>query len=162
MKLETIGVGGGCHWCTEAVFTALQGVQTVQQGFIKSVPPHDNFSEAVIVEYDPEVIPLNVIIDIHLRTHAATSNHTMREKYRSAIYTYSNEQSENVDQILTQLQSHFDKKIITQTLPFGAFRSSDEKYQNYGVKNSGGQFCKTYIDPKLSMLRVKYSKRVKN
>lgn len=162
MTLETIGVGGGCHWCTEAVFTALRGVQTVQQGFINSVPPHDGFSEAVIVEFDPDKIPLKVIIDIHLRTHAATSNHSMREKYRSAIYTYSDEQSEKIDQILTELQSNFDKKIITQTLPFGAFKLSDEKYQNYGVKNSNGQFCKTYIDPKLSMLRIKYSKLVKS
>ena len=43
---EKVGLGGGCHWCTEAVFEALRGVVQVKQGFIRAAPPHDAFSEA--------------------------------------------------------------------------------------------------------------------
>ena len=51
--VEQIGLGGGCHWCTEAVFQSLIGVQNVAQGFIKSLPPADTWSEAVIVNFEP-------------------------------------------------------------------------------------------------------------
>ncbi len=159
---EKIGFGGGCHWCTEAVFNQLIGIQNVQQGFIKSNAPNNYFSEAVIVEFDDEQIPLSELIEIHLRTHASTSNHSMREKYRSAIYTYTDEQTANATIILKQLQVGFEKPLITQALPFVEFRSSEEKYQNYFDKNAEGQFCKTYIDPKLNMLRRKYSSIVKS
>ncbi len=52
------GFGGGCHWCTEAVFRSLCGVQTVRQGFIASDPPQDSYSEAVVVTWDPDEITL--------------------------------------------------------------------------------------------------------
>lgn len=158
---EKIGFGGGCHWCTEAVFNHLIGIFKVQQGFIKSAPPNDYFSEAVVIEFNPQTIPLRELIEIHLRTHASTSNHSMREKYRSAIYSFTDEQTASATGILKQLQEGFDKKLITQVLPFMEFQSSEEKYQNYFNKNAEGQFCKTYIDPKLSLLRQKYRSLIK-
>lgn len=158
---EKIGFGGGCHWCTEAVFNQLIGIFKVHQGFIKSAPPNDYFSEAVVIEFNPQEIPLNELIEIHLRTHASTSNHSMRKKYRSAIYTYTDEQAADVTSILKQLQTGFEKKLITQVLPFVEFQSSEEKYQNYFDKNAEGQFCKTYIDPKLNLLRQKYSSLIR-
>lgn len=80
MMTEKIGFGGGCHWCTEAVFNALSGIINVQQGFIKSPAPNDYFSEAVIVEFEPNEIPIETLIEIHLRTHSSTSDHKMRKK----------------------------------------------------------------------------------
>lgn len=157
MMTEKIGFGGGCHWCTEAVFNALSGIRDVQQGFIKSSAPNNYFSEAVIVEFEPSEIPVETLIEIHLRTHSSTSDHKMRKKYRSAIYTFSDDQAETAIQTLRQLQSQFDKPLVTQVLPFEEFKSSDDKFQNYFEKNAGGQFCKTYIDPKLSLIRQKYS-----
>lgn len=96
--LERIGFGGGCggcHWCTEAVFQSLKGIQHVAQGFIKSRPPAGTWSEAVIVTYDPTKIDLATLIEIHLQTHACTSEHKMRSKYRSAIYTFDEDQQIN-------------------------------------------------------------------
>ncbi|WP_317040044.1 peptide-methionine (S)-S-oxide reductase [Flavobacterium tructae] len=86
--MNTIGFGGGCHWCTEAVFDFFKGVTNVQQGWIKSEAPDDTFSEAVLVDFDSRIIPLEVLIEAHLITHSSTSNHSMREKYRSAIYFF--------------------------------------------------------------------------
>ena len=158
---EKINFGGGCHWCTEAVFNQLIGIFKVHQGVIKSVPPNDYFSEAVVIEFNPQEIPLKALIEIHLRTHASTSNHRMREKYRSAIYTHTDEQAASVTSILKELQTGFDKKLITQVLPFVEFQASEEKYQNYFDKNAEGQFCKTYIDPKLNLLRKQYSSLIR-
>jgi len=53
-----IGFGGGCHWCTEAIFESLRGVQRVQQGFACSHPPAEQYSEAVLVDFDNECLPL--------------------------------------------------------------------------------------------------------
>lgn len=161
MNHARIGFGGGCHWCTEAVFNALRGVEQVSQGFIKSDPPHDSFSEAVLVDYRPAEIPLEVLIEIHLRTHSSTSNHQMRGKYRSAVYTFSIEQSAATQDALATLQSAFDLKLVTQVLQHVAFRASDEQFANYQEKNADGPFCERYIDPKLDLLRDKYGDWVK-
>jgi peptide-methionine (S)-S-oxide reductase len=162
MNMVTIGFGGGCHWCTESVFKALRGVTQVSQGYIQSLPPHHSFSEAVVVNYDDREIALDLLIEIHLRTHASTSNHKMRGKYRSAIYTFSQTQAWEADNILAKLQVEFEKKLVTQILPHRAFKASDERFVNYGEKNADGPFCKAYIDPKLSLLREEYRKWVKS
>ena len=157
MSSAKIGFGGGCHWCTEAVFQYLRGVGSVEQGFIKSDPPHDTFSEAVIVTFDPDVIPLDVLIEVHLRTHASTSAHKMRGNYRSAVYTNSNAQTKTVRNVIIALQAGFDTPLITMTLPLKAFKASDERYQDYYNSNADKPFCKTYIDPKLSKIRSRFA-----
>ncbi|SFR48356.1 peptide-methionine (S)-S-oxide reductase [Litoreibacter janthinus] len=153
MNQIKIGFGGGCHWCTEAVFQSLRGVSKVEQGFIKSIAPHDGFSEAVVVKFDPDVIPLKVLIDVHLRTHASTSQHKMRGKYRSAVYTYSSDQADCVQRHIKEAQSDFDEPIVTMTLPFDGFKPSLERFQRYYETNPRKPFCTAYIDPKLSKIR---------
>ncbi len=153
-----IGLGGGCHWCTEAVFANLRGVLQVKQGFIASTSGDTSFSEAVIVNFDPKLINLTTLIEIHLHTHASTSNHKMRGKYRSAIYSFALDQHSQSMGILDDLRSTFSADLVTRVLPFCSFRASPEKYQRYFEKNADGPFCKAYIDPKLALLRKKFSK----
>lgn len=153
-----IGFGGGCHWCTEAVFQSLRGVSKVEQGFIKSFAPDDTFSEAVIVTFDPQAIPLDVLIDVHLRTHASTSLHKMRGKYRSAVYVFSQEQAADALRQISDLQKSFDDPIVTSTLVFDGFEPSLEQFHNYYLTDTEKPFCKTYIDPKLSKIRQRFSR----
>ncbi|MGH1578834.1 peptide-methionine (S)-S-oxide reductase [Planktotalea sp.] len=157
MSQDTIGFGGGCHWCTEAVFQSLRGVSNVEQGFIKSFAPHDNYSEAVVVTFDAALIPLKVLIEVHLRTHASTSQHKMRAKYRSAIYVYSSAQADSVQRHVKEAQGDFDQQIVTMTLAFNGFKASPEQFQKYYETNSEKPFCRTYIDPKLSEIRRLFS-----
>ena len=156
-----IGFGGGCHWCTEAVFLSLNGVKTVSQGWIGSKIPYEDFSEAVLIEFDPEIISLKDLINIHLHTHRSTSNHSMREKYRSAIYFFSDAQKSEVESILKELQNDFEKKLITKTLPYSEFKPSLEEHQNYYFNNPEKPFCKTYINPKLSFLSKNFKTNFK-
>lgn len=160
-KLTEIGFGGGCHWCTEAVYQALRGVISVRQGFVEAFPPHNSFSEAVLITFDGSLIAEQVLIEIHLRTHASTSNHKMRGKYRSAIYVFDQEQAERTTAMLRDLQGQFDEKLVTQILKFSKFRPSQERYTNYYEKNENGPFCRNYIDPKLALLRAKFSSVLK-
>lgn len=161
IQVEQIGFGGGCHWCTEAVFQSLIGVEDVAQGFIKSSAPADTWSEAVIVTFDPTRIELGVLIQIHIRTHASTSHHKMRGKYRSAIYTFYDTQNEVSQRELNRLQTDFEKEIITGILPYVEFKGSDERFHNYYQSDPERPFCKTYIDPKLTTLRQQFADKIR-
>lgn len=154
---EQIGFGGGCHWCTEAVFQALHGVDEVSQGFVRSDPPHDAWSEAVIVTFDSAVIDCAVLVEIHLRTHASTSEHSMRGKYRSAVYTFSDKQVLQVTDIIDALRPKFDEPLVTMVLPHKAFKPSDERFQNYYASDPERPFCQAYIDPKLRLIREQFA-----
>ncbi|MTI22566.1 peptide methionine sulfoxide reductase [Fulvivirga sp. RKSG066] len=155
-NLKKIGFGGGCHWCTEAVFSFLKGVTKVEQGWIASEAPADSFSEAVIVHFNPKIITVNDLVAIHLHTHDCTSDHSMRAKYRSAVYYFDKEHKTVLSEILTDLQADFEKAIITQILPFHTFKASPSEYQDYYRQNPKKPFCQTYINPKLNKLREKY------
>lgn len=158
--MERIGLGGGCHWCTEAVFQSLRGVKKVTQGFVSAQEYTATFSEGVIVEYDPLVIPLSVLLEIHLLTHKSSSNHSMRPKYRSAVYVFSSTQYETVKKELEHLKTIKKINSITEVLLFDAFKTSREALLNYYYNDPNKPFCSTYIDPKIQLLRRQFSKHV--
>lgn len=159
MKISNkIALGGGCHWCTEAVFQSLIGVTKVEQGFVASTGENNTFSEAVIVHFNDEDISLNTLIEIHLHTHKSTSNHSMRTKYRSAVYTFSNRQKDKVEEIISTFQYDFENKLITQVFPFNSFKESREQIQNYYYSNPEKPFCETFINPKLKVILNQFSK----
>ena len=159
-KVKKIAFGGGCHWCTEAVFQSLKGVKNVQQGFVASKGGNNTFSEAVIITYVLEEIGLKELVLIHLLTHESTANHIMRSKYRSAIYTIDPEDEQILKSLWDELQQEFESKLITEILPFEAFRPSDEMFHNYYYSNPEKPFCKKYIHPKLELLRKKFSEHL--
>jgi len=160
MELTKIAFGGGCHWCTEAVFQPLIGVEKVEQGWVASTEKNSTFSEAVIVNFDEKKINLKTLIEIHLSTHKSTSNHSFRNKYRSTIYYLNEKQQVKSIQIIEELQINFNEKIITQILEFKKFKLSTEEFQNYYKHNPKKPFCEKYINPKLTFLLEKFSNQV--
>ncbi len=156
--MDKIGFGGGCHWCTEGVFQSLVGVSHVDQGWIASEVPNDTYSEGVLVSFDPKVISLDVLVEIHLLTHSSTSNHSMRAKYRSAVYTLHPSQNVKVLAIIEELQPLFEKAIITKVLPHRGFKRNTETYLNYYQKQPEASFCKNHIEPKIQKLLTTHSK----
>ena len=160
MQKEKIGFGGGCHWCTEGVFSVLNGVLKVDQGWIASTYPNDWLSEAIIVTFDPEIISLKELFQIHLLTHSSTSNHSMRKKYRSAIYTFNELQTESSMEILEMISEEEKTKFVTKVLPFSHFKKSEESFQNYFLKQPEKAFCKTYIHPKIKAIQARHKKVV--
>ena len=160
IKQAKIALGGGCHWCTEAVFQSLKGVENVEQGYVASTDENQTFSEAIIVHYNNEKIKLETLIEIHLYTHKSTSNHSMRNKYRSAVYTFSEEQEKDSKAIIENLQKDFGGQIVTKVFPFQSFKASREAIQNYYHKNPNKPFCETFINPKLRLLLKQFSKHI--
>ena len=151
-NFEKIGFGGGCHWCTEGIFQALTGVANVDQGWLASTGKETSFAEAVIVEFDPLIIALQVLIEIHLLTHSSEANHKLRSKYRSAIYSFNDEQHEEASGILKEFIQRSNKNIITSVLPYGGFRRNKTSFLNYYKTRPDAPFCKTFIEPKIKKL----------
>tara|TARA_R110002050_G_scaffold43892_5_gene104837 strand:+ start:924 stop:1433 length:510 start_codon:yes stop_codon:yes gene_type:complete len=158
--IHKIAFGGGCHWCTEAVYKSLKGIISVEQGFVASDGEESSFSEAVIVSYEPSDISLEDLILIHLYTHKSTSDHSMRNKYRSAIYTFGPLDVERSTLALQKFQDNFKKPLVTKVLPFREFKVSDKAFQNYYYKNPYKPFCKTHIAPKIKLLLLKFADKV--
>lgn len=154
---ERIGLGGGCHWCTEGIFQMLKGVARVDQGFIRSDAPSDTWAEGVIVHFDPALIDLSTLIEVHLRTHRATAPHVAKSKYRSAIYVEGEEQQKRAADAIAAVQNGFDDRIETRVLDFRDFKPSDERFRNYYASDPERPFCRRYIDPKLDMLRREFA-----
>jgi peptide-methionine (S)-S-oxide reductase len=155
-----IGLGGGCHWCTEGVFESLIGIILVNQGWIASTDNNAELSEAIEVYFDQSKVSLQTLIEIHLHTHASTANHSMRKKYRSAIYTYDDDQNQEANKALDALQRDFDQPIITQVLPFDSFKANKDELQNYLYNSPNKPFCITYIHPKLRLLLTRFKYQV--
>ncbi len=158
--IHKIAFGGGCHWCTEAVYKSLKGIISVEQGFVASDGEESSFSEAVIVSYEPSDISLEDLILIHLYTHKSTSDHSMRNKYRSAIYTFGPLDVERSTLALQKFQNNFKKPLVTKVLPFREFKVSDKAFQNYYYKNPYKPFCKTHIAPKIKLLLLQFADKV--
>lgn len=152
------GFGGGCHWCTEAVFQSLRGVVEVAQGFIAADAPHQAFSEAVSVIWDPNLIGFDDLIAVHLATHSSTSQHKMRGKYRSAVYVKTESDAKAARRIIADLADQTGGAFVTMVLPFRAFKASDARFLNYYDRNQEGPFCEAYIEPKLALLRQRFPK----
>ena len=151
------GFGGGCHWCTEGVFQALRGVALVDQGFVQSDAPADVWSEGVIVTFDPSVIPLATLCEVHLRTHSATRARSPQSKYRSAIYIFEESQRAEAEEAILHFADASGQQVHTLVLPFSGFRASNERYRNYYRTDPSRPFCRRYIDPKLDLIRRHFS-----
>jgi len=155
--IRQVGFGGGCHWCTEAVFCSLKAVRSVRQGWIASIEGNATFSEGVIVEYDNETISFATLVAIHLHTHSSTSRHSMRSKYRSAIYTFDERDALLARDAIAVLQSEFNDPIITKVLPYKEFTLSRDELLDYYFNDPQKPFCELYINPKLKLILDRFS-----
>jgi peptide-methionine (S)-S-oxide reductase len=131
-------------------------VNEVKQGWIASEGADEAFSEGVIVRHDPLEIRLIDLIEVHLHTHRSQSNHSMRDRYRSAIYYMDEAQVPEIEKGLASLGRSFAGPLITRVLPFRAFKPSREEITNYYLKNQEKPFCETYIEPMLRLLRERF------
>ncbi len=156
-----IGLGGGCHWCTEGVVQALRGVTQVDQGFLRSDPPSDAWSEGVIATFDPAVLPLDTLIEVHLRTHSGGGTYSPNGRYRSAVYVGEPGQRDIATAVIARVAAERGEAERTLILPFRDFTPSEERHRDYYRTDPNRPFCRRYIDPKLDFLRAQFAEIVR-
>jgi peptide-methionine (S)-S-oxide reductase len=107
----------------------------------------------VLIRFDPGIISLNILIEVHLRTHSTNSGYTPNGRYRSAVYVRDANQQRRTGAAITRLGKEVDTAARTKVPMIVGFRSSEERYRNYYRTVATRPFCRRYIDPKLVAIR---------
>lgn len=147
---ETIYFGGGCFWCTEAIFQKVKGIKNVKVGYSDEI-------EVSKVEYDSEKTDLNYLLEVFFATHDPTSKdkqiYDVGKDYRSAIFYTVEKQKKIVQEFIKKKQKEYSKKIVTQISRLKYFEEAEYYHQNFYKNNKNFPYCKIIIDPKLEKLK---------
>lgn len=172
MKTRTVTFGGGCFWCTEAIFKHTKGIISIKSGFsggfIKNPPYREvctgrtGHAEVIQLTYNPEIISLEELLTIHLLTHNPTTVNAQGAdkgtQYRSIIFYNDTEELETIEKVIEVVQEYFDEPIVTEIKQFEVFYSAEENHQNYYNDNKDALYCRMVISPKLAKYRKKFEK----
>ncbi len=175
-NLEQATFGGGCFWCTEALFQQVKGVTQVVSGYSGgSVPGKPTYrevcsgltghAEVVQITYNPEEITYRELLIIFMTTHDPTTLNRqgadVGTQYRSVIFYHDDKQKEVAEAVLPSLRSYYEKPIVTELSPLPKFFAAEDYHQDYYRNNSEQGYCQYVISPKLSKLREQYSDKLK-
>lgn len=177
-KTETITLGGGCFWCTEAIFQRVKGITKVESGYSGgkiSRPTYREVSsgltghaEVIQLSYDPQEISLENILEIFWKTHDPTTLNRqgadIGTQYRSVIFYHNEQQKQTateIKQLLEQAQI-WDKPIVTEISAFTNFYVAENYHQNYFDDNPNQPYCQFVIVPKLQKFTKLFSKYKKD
>jgi len=175
--MEKIILGGGCFWCTEAVFQMLKGVITVTPGYSGGLiinPTYEQVTkgetkhaEVIQVEYDPKIITFEQILSVFFATHNPTTANRqgadVGTQYRSIIFFNTNEQKKTAIKYIENLeQSGVYKNIVTSVEPFKEFYKAEKYHLDFYKTNPDYGYCKVVIDPKIEKLKDDYKELLKD
>jgi len=172
---ETITLGGGCFWCTEAVFSALDGVLDVESGYTNGHlqrPTYEQIctgetghAEVVRVRFDPHRISLAEVLEIFLVTHDPTSlnrqGNDVGTQYRSGIYVHDEAQAVVARRVLAEMAPRFDAPLVTEVEPERNYWPAEAYHQDYYANHPHAGYCAFVISPKLAKLRQAYAQRLR-
>lgn len=172
MKTKTVTFGGGCFWCTEAIFKNTKGVITVKNGFsggfIKNPPYREvctgrtGHAEVIQLTYDPAIISLEELVTIHLLTHNPTTVNAQGAdkgtQYRSIVFYNDDTEKEIIEKVIQIVQENFSEPIVTEVKPFEVFYNAEDNHQNYYEENKDALYCRMVISPKIAKFRKNFTK----
>jgi len=168
-KTQFATFGGGCFWCTEAVFQRLPGVIHSTSGYSgghKENPTYEDIcahgsghAEVIQVEFDPSVVSYEKLLEVFFESHDPTTLNRqgadVGDQYRSVIFYHNEEQHQGALRAKTAAQSHFEDPIVTEIVPLKKFWRAEDYHQDYFNQNPGQGYCSFVIKPKVSKLQKK-------
>lgn len=174
-NLQVATVGGGCFWCTEAVFQEVKGVEKVISGYAGGNAPGKptyreicsgltGHAEVIQITFDADIISYQDILVIFMTTHDPTTLNRQGAdrgtQYRSVIFYHDENQHRIAKEVLSQLQPYFNDKIVTETSELPIFYEAEQEHQDFYKNNIGYGYCTYVIEPKLSKLRKLHSDKL--
>lgn len=176
-KNEVAVFGGGCFWCTEAIFQQLKGVISVTPGYAGGHVPNPSYNEVssgttghaevARIEFDPAEIPYEDLLEVFMHLHDPTTlnrqGYDVGSQYRSIILYIGDQQKKLAEKEIKKLTSdkEFKKPIVTEIKPLDKFYEAEDYHKNYYLNNQDKPYCQLIISPKLTHLRQKYSNKLK-
>jgi methionine-S-sulfoxide reductase len=175
MAIRELVVGGGCFWCTEAVFELLRGVQDVESGYANGHLPNPTYrdvctgetgyAEVVKITYDDSVITADTLLDVFFATHNPTTLNSQGAdhgtQYRSTILYTDEETKEAAEAAMEAAQENWNDPIVTRIEPLENYYTAEAYHQDYYRQNPMQGYCMAVIPPKLAKLKAKFGKEVK-
>jgi peptide-methionine (S)-S-oxide reductase len=174
---ETAILGGGCFWCTEAAFTELKGVETVQSGYAGGDVVNPSYqqvctgrtghAEVVEVKFDPAVISYDDILRVFFTIHDPTTLNRQGgdsgTQYRSVIFYTDEAQHESAKKIIKEFTESgaWSGKIVTEVSPAPVFYRAEPEHDQYFARNPYAGYCQAVIAPKVAKLRKAFSERLR-
>lgn len=169
---ETVTLAGGCFWCTEAIFSQLRGVQSVEPGYSGGTVPNPSYedvctgrtghAEAIQVVFDPSVLSLRDLLLVFFSTHDPTTlnrqGHDVGTQYRSAVFYRTPQQRAAAEEVIRQITADrlWRGKVVTELTPFQAFYPAEEYHRNYFARNPAQGYCQMVIEPKVAKFRKQF------
>jgi peptide-methionine (S)-S-oxide reductase len=175
-KIATLG--GGCFWCTEAVFSEIEGVKKVVSGYSGGSVKNPNYqqvstgrtghAEVIQVTFDPEVVSYREILEIFFTMHDPTQLNgqgaDVGTQYRSVIFYHSEEQKEIAEEFIKEMDETnvFKLPIVTKLEPFEEFYEAEEYHKDYYRRNRNQGYSRLVIAPKLEKVEKKFKEKIKS
>ncbi|MEN9390261.1 MAG: hypothetical protein RLZZ283_361 [Candidatus Parcubacteria bacterium] len=176
--MEVAVFGGGCFWCTEAVFKMLKGVTTVTPGYAGGTMPNPTYwslhsdmgdhAEVVQIEYDENVVSYEDLLTVFFATHDATQvnrqGYDVGKEYRSIILYTSDFQKSEAEKFIAELNASAPNgdPIATEVQPLTAFYKAEPEHLDFYARNKESQYCQIIIAPKLQKVQQKFAELLKS
>lgn len=175
-NLQIATVGGGCFWCTEAVFQEVKGVEKVVSGYSGgNVPGHPTYreicsgltghAEVIQITFDADVVSYEDILVIFMTTHDPTTLNKQGAdrgtQYRSVIYYHDEKQKEIAEIVSKEVSLYYEDPIVTEISPLPVFYEAEKEHQDYYRNNESQGYCSFVITPKLVKLRKLHADKLK-
>lgn len=174
--MQTLVLGGGCFWCTEAVFQRIKGVVKVVSGYSGGKYPNPTYreicegnsghAEVIEISFDESLISVEDLLLIFFHTHDPTTlnqqGNDVGSQYRSVIFYADESQQKVAENLIQQLENDqiFDDPIVTEISPLQAFYPAEDYHQNYFNLNSYQPYCSVVIAPKLKKFQQKFQEKL--
>jgi peptide-methionine (S)-S-oxide reductase len=172
-KKEIAVFGGGCFWCTEAVFKMLKGVSMVLPGYSGGKianPTYEQVSngntghaEVVYIEYDPSLVDYGTLLTIFFASHDPSTlnrqGNDVGTQYRSVIFYTTLRQKELAEEKIAEInKSNNDgDPVVTEIVPLDKFYRAENYHEDYYARNKNAPYCQVIINPKLEKIQKEYA-----
>ncbi|MES2714778.1 MAG: peptide-methionine (S)-S-oxide reductase MsrA [Pseudomonadota bacterium] len=175
MNEDTITLGGGCFWCTEAVYEQVQGVLGVQSGYCNGAVQNPSYAqvcegntghvEVVRVRFDTAQITLREILEIFFVVHDPTTlnrqGNDVGTQYRSGIYLHRPEQAEVARAVMAEADARLGGRLVTELVAEDNYWPAEDYHQHYFANNPGQGYCAFVVAPKVEKFRKTFAARVR-
>lgn len=176
MANEIATLGGGCFWCTEAVYQELKGVLQVESGYSGGQVVNPTYAqvcegstghaEVVRVTFDPTVVSYREILEIFFTIHDPTTlnrqGNDCGTQYRSVIFTHSTQQKDAAQHVLKEMAIVWDAPIVTELSEEQPFYKAENEHQNYFRQHPNQGYCVCVVGPKLDKFRHVFASKRKS
>ncbi len=177
MQTEKIVLGGGCFWCTEAVFKMLKGVLSVLPGYAGGATANPTYmqvtsgktghAEVIEIEFDPKEIALETLLTVFFASHDPTTKDRqgadVGTQYRSIILYTTDEQKQKSLDFIAKLNASNEAgaPIVTAVEPLEIFYPAENYHQDYFANNQENMYCQIVINPKLEKVQKEFAELLK-